>query len=177
MNKLLILLSFFAFSSAYTQTKWMTMEEAMNAQKTQPKKILIDFYADWCEPCKIMEKKTYNHPEISKAINDNYYAVKFNAEDFETISIFGRTFSNPDFVSGKTKNAMHEFTKYMNVNAVPAIVFLDLNSQPITMLQGALTAKELEPYLTLLSKEEYKEIDTREEWEIYQKKYRSKIKD
>lgn len=35
---------FFAFG----QIKWMTLEQAIEAQKTEPKKILIDFYADWC---------------------------------------------------------------------------------------------------------------------------------
>jgi len=176
MKKLSLLISLLLFSTLYSQTKWMTLDEAMIAQKSQPKKIIIAFYADWCGLCKNMEKKTYNHPEISKIINENFYAVKFNAEDAAELTIFGQTFVNSNIVNGKEKNSLHDFTKYMNVNTVPATVFLDEKHNPITILQGALTAKELEPYLILMSNDEYKKINTREKWETFHKKFKSSIK-
>lgn len=177
MKKVAVLI-FLAFCSlAFAQVKWMTLSEALDAQEKNPKKILIDFYADWCGPCKIMEKNTYNHPVISEYLNENYYPVKFDAENGEEVTIFGRTFSNPEFVKGKKKNSLHQFTKFMNVNAVPSIVFLDDQAMPITILQGALTAKELEPYIPFIANDDYKNITSRDDWENYQKKFKSKIKD
>lgn len=168
-----IILGFLGFS----QIKWMSLTEALNAQKTQSKKILIDFYANWCEPCKTMDKNTYNHPVIAEQINKNYYAVKFNSEDSQTFTFFGKSFSNPGFTHGKKKNSLHEFTKYMNVSSVPSIVFLDENNNPITILNGLLTAKEIEPYLSMISGNYYKKVKTRQEWDDYQRKFKSKIKE
>jgi len=110
-------------------------------------------------------------------LNENYYPVKFNAEEKNSIEIFGRTFSNSNTEQRRGRNSLHEFTQYMNVAAVPSTVFLDETGGPITILQGELSAKELEPYLELMSNDLFKKIKTREQWEDYQKKFKSNIKD
>lgn len=109
MKTTLSMLFLWVFSFSFSQVNWMTMEQALTAQKANPKKILIDFYADWCGPCKLMDKQTYSHPIISKYINENFYAVKFNAEGNQSVNFYGRVFTNPDFANkAKSKNAMHQ---------------------------------------------------------------------
>lgn len=177
MKKVMSICCLFLLIFGSAQVKWMTIEQALKAQKENPKKILIDFYADWCGPCKIMDKKTYGHPVIAEILNQNYYPVKFNAEEKKAVQIFGRTFSNPDTEHKKGKNSLHEFTQYMNVGAVPSTVFLDEKGGPITILQGELSARELEPYLEFICKDLFRKIRSREQWEDYQKKFKSRIKE
>ena len=178
MKKISILLLLFLIPiSALAQVHWMTLGQAIEAQKKEPRKILIDFYANWCAPCKEMEKDTYNHPEIAKIINESFYAVKFESDGNEAINYAGHTFTNPDFKNKKNKNTLHQFTKYMNINMIPTMVFLDESTNPITSLSGFLKAKEVEPYFTMIATNEYKNIKSRQEWEGFQKKFRPKIKD
>ena len=177
MKKIAFLLFALFAVLSFSQVKWMTLEQAMAAQQEKPKKIFIDFYANWCGPCKIMDKNTYGHQEIANFLNENYYAVKFDAEGKESVTVFGRIFSNPEFSSGKKRNSMHDFTKFMNVNSVPSIVFLNEQSMPITNINGFLTAKELDPYLRIISSDEYKKFKSRAEWENYQRKMKSTIKE
>ena len=177
MKKIAFLLFALFAVLSFSQVKWMTLEQAIAAQQEKPKKIFIDFYADWCGPCKIMDKNTYGHQEIANFLNENYYVVKFDAEGKESVTVFGRIFSNPEFSSGKKRNSMHDFTKFMNVNSVPSIVFLNEQSMPITNINSFLTAKELDPYLRIISSDEYKKFKSRAEWENYQRKMKSTIKE
>ncbi|PHQ88387.1 MAG: hypothetical protein COB42_08940 [Sulfurimonas sp.] len=38
-------------------------------EKTKGKKIMLDFYADWCVSCKELEEVTFAHPDVKQALN------------------------------------------------------------------------------------------------------------
>ena len=65
------------------EIKWMTMDEALTAQKKKARPIFMDVYTDWCGPCKMLDKNTFHDKAVADYINENYYAVKFNAEGQE----------------------------------------------------------------------------------------------
>lgn len=177
MKKIVFLFSLFIFSQGFSQVNWMTMNQALEAQKENPKKILINFYADWCSMCKMMDRNTFNHPEIAKYINENYYAVKFNAEGNEEVEFDGKSFGNSQYnPHQKSSRVRHQFAQYMNISAYPSTVFLDNDKKLITGLVGYFEAREVEPYLALIATEKYKEIKTQEEWETYRNKFKGKVK-
>jgi thioredoxin-related protein len=99
MKKIFITaLTIFSLSVSAQEIKWMSLEKAVEAQKTTPKKIFIDAYTIWCGPCKMLDKNTFRNKDVATYVNENYYAVKFNAEGNETIKFQDKTFSNPDFI-------------------------------------------------------------------------------
>ena len=65
---------------------WVTMDQALELQKKEPKNIMIDFYTSWCGPCKMLDRNTFTNKDLIDFVNTNYYAVKFNAEGNETVS-------------------------------------------------------------------------------------------
>ena len=46
MKKIVLLTLFLIQGFGFAQVRWMTMTQALAAQKKEPKKIIIDFYAD-----------------------------------------------------------------------------------------------------------------------------------
>ena len=77
----------------------MTLDEARAAQKKEPKKIFMDVYTNWCGPCKLLDKNTFQNPDVSRYISEHFYAVKFNAEGNDVIKFKGYTFKNPNYAN------------------------------------------------------------------------------
>lgn len=85
--------------------KWMTITEAVNASKTTPKPIILDFYTDWCGWCKRMMATTYADPGLSSYINQYFYPVKFDAEGKDTVVFQGKTYM-PTSMAPKTSHPL-----------------------------------------------------------------------
>jgi len=79
---------------AQEEIQWMSIEEAyaLTLSEENPKKIFIDVYTDWCGWCKRMDKATFQNAEVAAYMNANYYNVKFDAEQRESVVILDNTF-------------------------------------------------------------------------------------
>ena len=77
LNKFYLITFFilFFFKVQSQEINWISLEEVVEFQKTEPKNVIIDVYTNWCGPCKLMDKNTFSNPEIVSYINKNYYAL------------------------------------------------------------------------------------------------------
>jgi len=158
--------------SSAQQIQWMSLEEAIAAQKSTPKKIFMDVYTDWCGPCKLLDKKTFQNPDVSKYISEHYYAVKFNAEGQEEINFFNQTYTNPSYdPNRKGRNGTHQFTQYLGVKGYPTMVFFSENGAPIMPVVGYLKPQQLELYLKMIKQGDYQVFSKPEDFEKYQKSF------
>jgi thioredoxin-related protein len=57
---------------------WMTIEEAEQANKKEPRKIFVDVYTNWCGWCKKMDKTTFSDSLVQKYGKEKFYFVKLS---------------------------------------------------------------------------------------------------
>ena len=82
LNSLAQASSAYLRSAMHQPVQWMEWgTEAFAAAKKADKPILLDIGAVWCHWCHVMDRESYDDPEIAKIINDNYIAVKVDRDE------------------------------------------------------------------------------------------------
>lgn len=70
-------------AGAQTEFRHITFEEAKAAAKAEGKKIFIDFYTDWCGPCRRLAANVFPTKQVGDYLNTNYICLKIDAEKGE----------------------------------------------------------------------------------------------
>lgn len=120
---------------------WLTIEEVEKLSKEKPRKIFVDVYTDWCGWCKRMDATTFADAAVIDYVNENYYAVKLNAESGDNISLKGIN----------TTGA--ELARSFRVSSYPTIVFIDETFHNVTPVPGYRKAKEFHDILKQFNEE------------------------
>ncbi len=91
-------------------------EEILQQADAADRPVIIDFYADWCTPCRELEEITFHHDGV----------VAMAKEKFVMIKVDVTTGGNP----------FHEkLLEQYNVKGVPTVVFVDGNAKERTDLR------------------------------------------
>lgn len=153
--------------------KWHTLSEAIELNKTTPKKFLIDVYTDWCGWCKVMDQKTFQQSTIAAMIDKYFYAVKFNAEKDADVEYLGKTYKL--IVDPNTKKGYHELTNVLMNNqssGYPTICYMDKDMAIIQAISGYQTPEQIEPVLKFFGTDSYKTTD----WQSFTSSFKSELK-
>lgn len=126
---------------------WVTFEEAIALNKENPKPIFIDLYTDWCGWCKKMDASTFADKDVSAYMNDNFYNVKFDAEQKEAIEYKGNTFK---FVE-QGRRGYHELAAGLlqGQMSYPSFVVLNKEEKILQIIKGY---READSFLPILEK-------------------------
>jgi len=164
-----IFISFILLAStglfAQDQINWYTWDEGMSKAQEEDKKFIIDMYTDWCGWCKRMDKVTFQNPAIAAYINENYIAIKFNAEQKGEINFKGTSFKFID--SGR--RGYHALAAQLTNGKLsyPTVIFLDEEQEVIQSLPGFLDAETFAPVITYFAND----MHTTTPWAVYLRRY------
>lgn len=144
---------------------WLTLEQAIEKSKTEKRKIFVDVYTTWCGWCKHMDSTTFVNGAIAKYLNENYYPVKFNAEQQGDIVFKDKTYH---FKKSGTRGHHELAAEWLNNRLTfPTIVFLDENMNLIQPLSGYQDALKMEAIINYFATDSHKKVP----WESYEKKF------
>ena len=66
--------------SAQTDFRHIDLNEALATAKKEKKLVFVDFYTDWCGPCKKMASETFPDKTLGDFMNKKFVCIKLNAE-------------------------------------------------------------------------------------------------
>ncbi|MFC2090583.1 thioredoxin family protein [Bacteroidota bacterium] len=164
---IVVSLLLFILSGMYAQetVKWYSLTEAIELNSIEPRKIIVDVYTDWCGWCKRMDATTFSNEEIAAYINENFYAVKFNAEMKDSLQLGDKMYYFVD----NGRRGYHEVAAILTKGnlSYPTIVYLDEELRHMFFLQddkkyysveaGYKTPEQLEPILKYYNEEQFKQ--------------------
>jgi thiol:disulfide interchange protein DsbD len=124
--------------------QWTTVKttEAFDElMRSQPggKPVIVDFHADWCADCRLVQRTVFSDPEVAEAVVSRFFAVRVDA-------------------SGDTAPLLSLARRY-GLPGVPGLRFFTASGQELPELRvnGAFTKKE---FLSFLQKASVFEGDT-----------------
>ena len=96
-------------------------ETFLATAKSENKLVFVEFYADWCTPCKMMEQQVFSDKSIGDFFNKKFVNVKVDSEKG----------NGPDLAA------------IFEVTALPTLLFLDEIGRVVERREGAAFHKDL----------------------------------
>ncbi|MBC2716790.1 MAG: DUF255 domain-containing protein [Desulfobacteraceae bacterium] len=116
------------------EIQWQSYETGIKMIQDQNKKGFLHFYTDWCTYCKIMNNQTFSDSKIIEYLNNNFVAIRVNAE--------------------KQKNVAKKY----GVNRFPNTWFIAEDSSSLSSQPGFIPPEMLLDMLKFLNTDSFKNM-------------------
>lgn len=92
-----------------------TFFAVLDKAAAENKLVFVDFYTDWCTPCKLMDQEVFTDPEVARFMNKHFINYKVDADQTLGTSVGG----------------------LYAVKTYPTLVFLNANGVELVRKEGA----------------------------------------
>ena len=99
----------------------LSFDDALKLSNKENKPLFVDFYTDWCAPCKVLSNTVFTNDELGDYYNSQFISIRINGESKEGIQL----------------------VKQYNVKAYPSMLFLNENGQELLKVVGVHGPQEL----------------------------------
>lgn len=153
MKEIFYVMMFLILGTSGTLSAQMTLfkgtfEEALKKAQDEKKDLFVDFFAEWCGPCKMMASEVFTQTEVGEYFNAHFVCVQVDVDAKENKDI----------------------AKKYNVTALPTMVFINREGKELRRVQGAVPAESLVKEAKIAAGEEMS-------FEQLYEKYKKKKKD
>lgn len=97
------------------------IKEAQKKANDEGKLFFVDFYANWCAPCKWMDETTFMDKRVSKMLNNNFVSLKVDIDKFDGF----------------------ELKQQYKVRYLPTILIFNAEGELIDRIEETLSAQKL----------------------------------
>lgn len=108
----------------------LSFDNVLKESEKSGKLVFVDFYTDWCGPCKALDQNVFPTEFVGNYVNSKFHSLKINAEKGDGIGL----------------------RKKYTIQAFPTMLVLDSKGVELGRLVGYKTPKELVEELTKLAK-------------------------
>ena len=107
---------------AYAAVDWARdYKSALEKAGKEKKLVMVDLYADWCGPCKMLDRLTFSNADVQAALAKDFVAVKVNIE---------------------TSKEGRDLAIQLNTEAIPHIVFFNASGKKLAEIVGFVPADQ-----------------------------------
>ena len=99
----------------------ISLTTAKNQAASEGKRVFVEFYANWCVPCKWMEETSFSDFQVQEILKEEYIAVRVDIDDFDGYAL----------------------KRLYAIQTLPTILILDANGKTLERREQSLTAPML----------------------------------
>ncbi len=98
-----------------------SLTEVMTRARSEQKHIFIDFYTDYCPPCRLMDEEVFSDPSFAKYLNKSFVNLKVDAASAEGANL----------------------ASFYGVRAYPTLLFVSANGTELIRKEGGTSISTL----------------------------------